>query len=369
MNKMKYPRIGIVQRVLPGYRAQLFDMLADANGGNVSVFAGEGRKLEMISAAIPQKAKYFPAKNYHILHGMFYACWQGGLLRWLRQWKPDVLIMEANPRYLHSRAALRWMRKNHGKVIGWGLGAPVILQDILGVRNCLRKHFLQKFDAVITYSSQGAREYAKLGFPHAKIFIAPNAASAKPLHPLPERHDTYRGKKPIVVFVGRLQPRKRVDVLIRACAGLPADQQPLLWIIGDGPNRGGLESLAKEIYPLSTFFGALHGEDLAQRLKLADLFVLPGTGGLAVQEAMSFGLPVIVGEADGTQADLVREENGWLLTDPTPDQLGKLIANALGDIHALRKRGRAGFRIVSEEINLEAMVLEFGRAVSEVLNG
>ena len=38
----------------------------------------------------------------------------------------------------------------------------------------------------------------------------------------------------------------------------------------------------------------------------ADLFVLPGTGGLAVQEAMSYALPVIVAKGDGTQEDLVR---------------------------------------------------------------
>ena len=67
--------------------------------------------------------------------------------------------------------------------------------------------------------------------------------------------------------------------------------------------------------------GDLRGEALAQRFREADLFVLPGTGGLAVQQAMSYALPVLVAEADGTQADLVRERNGRVLPPGDEDAL------------------------------------------------
>lgn len=367
MNQHELPRIGILQRVLPVYRAHLFDQLAEVYGGKVSVFAGKGRKQEMIAPAVPQRAHYYFAHNHHFLHGAFYTCWQGGLLAWLKEWDPHVLIMEANPRYLHSPAALRWMRSHGRKVIGWGLGAPVISHDNLGIRHCLRKRFVRQFDAIITYSTQGAREYQEIAIDPSRIFIAPNAATPRPTRVSPDRPDVYRGGKPVIVFVGRLQERKRVDVLIEACAYLPAESQPLLWVIGDGPDRGALEKLAREIYPLATFFGALHGNDLGQRLAMADLFILPGTGGLAVQEAMSYGLPVIVGEADGTQSDLVRDENGWLLSDPSPRALAKLMVEALADVAALREKGRESYRIVSEEINLEKMARVFSNAISEVM--
>ena len=72
-----------------------------------------------------------------------------------------------------------------------------------------------------------------------------------------------------------------------------------------------MEALAKQIYPSAEFIGAKHGDELKPYFAEADLFVLPGTGGLAVQEAMSHGLPVIVAKGDGTQDDLVRAENGW----------------------------------------------------------
>jgi glycosyltransferase involved in cell wall biosynthesis len=130
-----------------------------------------------------------------------------------------------------------------------------------------------------------------------------------------------------------------------------------------------LETFAAETYPGTIFHGAQHGKELAQRLQAADLFVLPGTGGLAVQQAMAYGLPVIVGEADGTQVDLVRPENGWLLHEPTPEQLRDLIMEALQDVKMLRKKGEESYRIVSEEINLNAMAAVFLRAIAEVLNG
>ena len=117
-----------------------------------------------------------------------------------------------------------------------------------------------------------------------------------------------------MLFVGRLQPRKRIDILIRACADLPESIQPDLYIVGEGPSRAEYEGLAGRIYPKAEFLGALFGDELEGYFDKTDLFVLPGTGGLAVQQAMSHGLPVIMAEGDGTQDDLVRDVNGWQVT-------------------------------------------------------
>jgi len=361
-------RIGVMQRVLPSYRVPLFDALANEFNGNVSVFSGEPRKSEALTGAVvPQTAKMWRGKNYHLFNGPFYLCWQSGLLEWLTDWQPHVLIMEANPRYLRSTAAMQWMRKKDGRLIGWGLGFPNTHGSLSVLRMSVRKRLVNKFDALITYSNQGACEYEALGFSGDRIFTAPNAVAPRPAYPIPKRPPTFRGNKPVVVFVGRLQKRKRVDTLIRACAALPSDVQPLIWIIGDGPQRTVLENLANEIYPQTKFYGAQHGTQLAKHLRSADLFVMPGTGGLAVQEAMSYGLPVIVGVADGTQEDLVRDENGWLLADDSIQTLKDTLASALLDISVLRKKGSASYRIVSQEINLENMVAVFSRAIEKVM--
>jgi glycosyltransferase involved in cell wall biosynthesis len=164
--------------------------------------------------------------------------------------------------------------------------------------------------------------------------------------------------------VGRLQARKRVYSLLLACSEL--EPTPRLVIVGDGPERKGLERLAKQVYPFAQFIGARHGAELKPYFAEADLFVLPGTGGLAIQEAMSHGLPVIVAKGDGTQDDLVRAENGWQITPEDHDALAVAMKEALSDIPRLRRMGMESYRIVREEINLEKMVEVFVRALTNL---
>ncbi len=356
-------RLGLAQRVVTAYRAPFFDALAAAFGGGLGIFAGQARPQEAIEPGTPRLAQLSLGQNAHLFGGRFYLCLQPGLLRWLDSWQPDALIVEANPRYLSTPAAVRWMHARRRPVIGWGLGAPAAG----GLAATIRKSFLGRFDALITYSRQGAAEYQAAGFPGKRVFVAPNAASPRPTHPLPSRPDAFPTEDPIVLFVGRLQARKRVDYLLRACAVLPENQRPRLWIVGDGPERAALEALAAQVYPSARFFGAAYGPDLDALFRAADLFVLPGTGGLAVQQAMSFGLPVMVAEADGTQTDLVRPENGFSLPPGDLGALAAALADALSDPARLRRMGAASYRIVAEEINLEAMVDVFARAVNCVL--
>jgi len=233
-----------------------------------------------------------------------------------------------------------------------------------GVWQSLRGGFLRQFDALIAYSRRGGREYAAAGFPSSKIFVATNAAVAKPAASLPTRRKA-TSEQPRILFVGRLQRRKRVDFLLRACAEMPPPE-PRLVIVGDGPERRELESLADEVFPSAEFAGSRHGEELGPYFQRADLFVLPGTGGLAVQEAMANALPVIVAKGDGTQDDLVRAENGWQIPPEDYSALVAALKTAISDMPRLRRMGRASRRIVSDEINLEKMVGSFVRAIQSV---
>jgi len=78
---------------------------------------------------------------------------------------------------------------------------------------------------------------------------------------------------------------------------------------------------------------------------------------------------VLVGEADGTQAELVRPENGWLLPAVTPDSLAAQLTIALADAAALRRMGEASYRIVRDEVNLDVMVDVFLQAIESVVKG
>lgn len=356
-------KLALQQRVLPNYRASFFDLLASACDGGMSLFTGLPRPAEGITTTDKlQVADYQLGKNIHFFGGSLYLCYQIGLINWLKNWNPDALIVEANPRYLSTPAAVQWMHARGKPVIGWGLGAPPLSGPLAGFRQTRRLSFLRQFEALIAYSQRGADEYAALGFPREKIFVAHNSVSHAPVSAPDRRPQTV--DRFTILFVGRLQARKRVDHLLKACAQLGS--KPRLVIVGDGPEREKLQSLAKEIYPEAEFIGAKHGDELKPYFAEADLFVLPGTGGLAIQEAMSYGLPVIVAQGDGTQDDLVRRENGWQIPPGDLNALLSIMKEALTDVASLRRMGAESYRIVREEINIEKMVAVFVGALNSV---
>ena len=354
-------RLGLQQRVLPNYRVPFFDMLAAACEGGLVVFAGKPREAEGITSGELRVARQFSAHNIHLLGGPLYLCYQRGLIEWLESWDPDALIVEANARYPSTPPAVKWMHERRRRVIGWGLGAPPLSGPLADVRRARRLAFLRQFDALIAYSQRGAAEYAELGFPREKVFVAPNAAAARPLQK--PGHKSGHSERPSLLFVGRLQARKRLDALLRASAAMP-EPRPRLVIVGDGPEMQELQKLAAQVYPDAHFAGAKHGPELEPFFAEADLFVLPGTGGLAIQEAMAHGLPVMVAKGDGTQDDLVREGNGWQIPPDDEEALRQTMRLALSDVKRLRKMGEESYRIVSEEINLEKMVEAFAGALN-----
>jgi glycosyltransferase involved in cell wall biosynthesis len=356
-------RLALQQRVIPSYRAPFFDLLAKSCKGGLSLFAGQPLPLENIATAGNfATTDYTTARNHHFLdpQSSLYLCWQDGILDWLARQNPDALIVEANPRYLSTRRAIGWMRQRHKPVLGWGLGAP---RGGNPLERFFRLRFLRSLDGVIAYSQRGADEYRAFGID--KVFVAHNAVSPRPQQNPPERSFPLDGP-PTVLFVGRLQARKRIDILLQACAKLPVEIQPRLIIIGDGPASHAFQSLAAEIFPAAEFTGAKHGAELNPYFAAADLFALPGTGGLAVQQAMTHGLPVIVAQGDGTQDDLVRPENGWQVPPGDQAAFTNALRNALTDITRLRQMGFASYRIVAEEINLETMVASFISAINTV---
>lgn len=351
------------QRVLPAYRTPFFDRLALSCHGGLSVFAGKPRPEESILTADDlAQAKYVPARNLHLLRGPLYLCLQPGILDWLRSADPEALILEANPRCLTNWSAMAWMRRRGRPVLGWGLGAPPVSGLSAGLRRWWRRTSLSRYRALIAYSTLGGDQYRALGFSPELVFVAPNAVSPPP-PPLDER-PPLEGRPVRVLFVGRLQARKRVDLLLRACAAV--EPQPELWVVGDGPARVELERLASRVFPAARFTGALQGEPLEARFKGSDLFVLPGTGGLAVQQAMAHGLPAVVAEGDGTQSDLVAAGNGWLVPPGDLDALIGALREALTDPERLRQMGAASHGLISERVNIDVMTRVFVQALRAV---
>jgi glycosyltransferase involved in cell wall biosynthesis len=112
---------------------------------------------------------------------------------------------------------------------------------------------------------------------------------------------------PLVLGVGRLVAVKGFDVAIRALARFPRWERPALVLVGEGPERPRLQSLARGRVDLC-LTGALPPAETARWMRGADVYVQPSrrlpsgrTEGtpLALREAMSVGVPVIASAVGG----------------------------------------------------------------------
>ncbi len=120
--------------------------------------------------------------------------------------------------------------------------------------------------------------------------------------------------------------------------------------MGDGPDRARLQAIAGKVLPRSRIPRCKTRAGTGTLFAAADLFVLPGTGGLAVQQAMAHALPVMVGEADGTQANWSVLKMAGCSPSPTVDDLTAAFNFRIDPMFpACAAWGMESFRIVTEE--------------------
>lgn len=376
-------RLGIIQRVLTTYRRPFFEKLASQSNIELSVFAGQPQHGEAIqNEDAISRGQVFSAVNHQWQSPMGLLCWQSGLRGWLRSFDPQVLVLEANPRILSHWLAIRWMHQRRRPVLGWGLGelersGPLWFQK---ARQRFAWSLVRSFDAMIVYSSKAKGDYISAGVSAERIFVAHNSIdnteSEKYLSqfgsdltwvPSWKKSLNLDPNLPVILFVGRLILQKRVDLLIQACA--PLFDKCQLVIVGDGPSRGELARQAAVFGDRVYFAGHQSGEALARSFIASDIFVLPGAGGLAVYQAMSYAKPVIVSFGDGTEMDLVREgQNGFLFRVGDAADLRAKILFLLADPNKIRQFGQASLHIIRSEINLDEMVIRFQHAINYTLH-
>ena len=171
--------------------------------------------------------------------------------------------------------------------------------------------------------------YRKMGVPEKKLFFAPLAvdnafyqAERRRLHPEREAIRSGLGISPddvVILYVGRLDVRKGLTDLLQAFANLRNDSAHLVFA-GEGPDRGALESFARDRELDRVHFTGLQNySELPASYAMADVFAFPShreNWGAVVNEAMNFGLPIVTTSVVGAAADLVEDGTNGLLLEP-----------------------------------------------------
>jgi glycosyltransferase involved in cell wall biosynthesis len=179
--------------------------------------------------------------------------------------------------------------------------------------------------------------------------------------------------KNYLVFIGRLQQRKRVDLFIDTLAHLQADGLDAGGIvIGHGPEEAALRDYAasRGVRDLH-FTGKLYLEQSAEFLFAADVLVIPGWLGLAVNHAFFFSLPVVGRRFNGSllhhgpEVTYVREgETGFLADAETPGAFVLAVRKALENKETM---GLAARQYFDTHLDINGMVDGFRRAINFAL--
>ena len=159
--------------------------------------------------------------------------------------------------------------------------------------------------------------------------------------------------RPYVLFVGRLEPRKGVDRLIRAMT-IVQQRSPdaRLVVVGDGPDRLALAAAARDAGVDVVFLGRVSDERLPAYYQAADLVCSPALGdesfGIVLLEAMAAGRPIVATRIDG-YAELLGGTGCARLVDvDDPAALAREITSLLADPGLRRTLGARGAAAVHE---------------------
>lgn len=142
--------------------------------------------------------------------------------------------------------------------------------------------------------------------------------------------------KPVILFVGRLDKEKRLDVLMKAFSKIQSHVHAKLVITGTGKERSNLIKLAKRlgVYKDVIFTGFVPDKDLPFLYRIADIFVIASIAELqsiATMEAMASGLPILAANVMALPELVHHGKNGFLFdegnTEMLADQIIKIIQN------------------------------------------
>ncbi|HEX4405714.1 MAG TPA: glycosyltransferase [Polyangia bacterium] len=161
----------------------------------------------------------------------------------------------------------------------------------------------------------------------------------------------------VIGSVGRLVSVKNYELLLRAFSRVSAPGR--LVLIGDGPERAKLESLAAAsgVADRTTFLG--HREDVAELMVGLDVFVLPSRSeGMSntLLEAMAAAVPTIASDVGGNREIVEDGRSGLLFRSEDDAGLLDRLSRLVGDRERRAELGRAGRERVTRDFSMDAMI-------------
>lgn len=296
------------------------------------------------------------------------------LMRWkieLRKRKPAILQT-----FLFHANLL-------GRFAAWSAGVPIVVSGVRVAERRAKGHILadkltHRMSNAHVCVSRATAEYqiAAACVPKSKVVVIPNGVETKIAVPADESFakeakDWAAKSAANLVYVGRLDHQKGIDVFLEALALLPAGKRPNVAIVGAGPDQTGLEARSQKLGlgHLVHFFG--WRSNPTAWMSAADGLVLPSRWeGMpnVVLEAMAAGKPSIATNVEGVPELIDDGISGWIAEPNDPQSLATAVDRFLADRHRWTEMGVAARRRASQEFSLASVVERYERLWLELLD-
>jgi glycosyltransferase involved in cell wall biosynthesis len=268
-----------------------------------------------------------------------------------------------------------------GRLAGWLSGVPVIcsslhstgLPDHVEFSNRLLAPLTDAFIAVA--KPHGRYLTSHEGCPARKVVVIPNGVDAERFHPrLPSRRLQEElnldPTAPVAGIVAALRPEKNHEMFLRVaasvCRELPAAR---FLIVGDGPERTKLESLARSLGVAEAvrFLGTR--SDVDEILSLLDVLLLTShmeANPICLLEAMASGKPVVATRVGSVTETVVPGLSGYLVSPGDSQSMAARVLDLFGDRNRAAEMGRAGREQVIARWTVDGMVRGYENLIAKI---
>ena len=367
----------VLQRFIPPYRVAVFEEIANKADFNVTYVIGEN--IEGVKAGNSQNLSSLhviklKSKGLKIFGRPL--VWHFGLLKTLLRLKPTVIVCEAESHFLGYLTAITYkiLQLGRPRLLLWCFYILPGRENERGrIEITVRKIVRSFFSSFISYAEIGKTYLIKQGIDPSSIHVAHNVCDTKKFL---DKSDSLKLTKRdakfklhlearfVVSFIGTLDSVKRPELIIELARTLRNDNIHFL-IIGEGPLRKQLE-YEVQVSDLNnvTITGRV-SEDISLYYRATDFTILPGRGGIVISESMCFSTPVIAYQADGTERDLVlNNDTGVILPSGHVDDFSECIKELAGDLGRCERMGINAKQLILSKMNTKNMASTVVQAVS-----
>ena len=263
-------------------------------------------------------------------------------LAWDIPWDTPIQLARCRPELVISAelgfrtlfAALYRVFHPRSRLILWTLGSEHTERGCGQLRTLARRLLLRFADAVLVNAASGRRYMESIGVAANAVFYAPHTVDLTRFTAIPLEREPRSAHR--LLFVGQLMERKGLGPFLLALdrwAQLNPKREIELWILGEGPSRGELETVPLANNVLVKFLGSKPNSEVPKVFEQCGILVFPTLSdewGLVVNEAMAAGLPVLGSRYSEAVEEMVEPGvTGWKFRTDHADEMDGAIDQAM----------------------------------------